>query len=106
MLLAGKETNACVEFALLMADYTLEMQLANFGPTLRKQYARDSEEPVRYAPNRVAFNELPQSFVLSDLRALKGPELSDAGLYSIIRRWTVEGWIERKGKCWTKVTKE
>lgn len=106
MLLAGKETNACVDFALLMADYTLEMQLANFGPTLRKQYARDSEEPVRYAPNRVAFNELPQSFVLSDLRALKGPELSDAGLYSIIRRWTVEGWIERKGKCWTKVTKE
>ena len=35
MLLAGKESNACVDFALKMAEYTLQMQLKVFGPLLR-----------------------------------------------------------------------
>jgi DNA-binding PadR family transcriptional regulator len=32
---------------------------------------------------------------MSDLRAMKGAEYSDGALYSIIHRWTKEGWIEK-----------
>lgn len=106
MLLAGRESNACVEFALLMADYTLEMQLKHFGPTLKKQFERDTEVPDKYAPNRVAYDVLPSTFVLADLRAVKGSEITDNGLYSIIHRWTSEGWIERKGKHYEKVIRK
>ena len=104
MLLAGKESNACVDFAVMMADYTLEMQLKNFGPTLMKQFNKDSEEPERYSRNRVIFDELPKTFVLADLRALKGPDVTESCLYSITKRWTNEGLIERRDKCWVKVT--
>ena len=103
MLLAGKESKACVDFAVMMADYTLEMQLKNFGPTLLKQFSRDSDEPDRYSPNRVIFDELPKTFVLADLRALKGPGVTESCLYSITKRWTNEGLIERRDKCWVKV---
>ena len=36
MLLAGKESNACVDFAVKMAEYTLQMQMKIFAPLLTK----------------------------------------------------------------------
>ena len=106
MLLAGKESKACVEFAVMMADYTLEMQLKNFGPTLLKQFSKDFDEPDKYSPNHVIFHELPETFVLADLRALKGAGVKESSLYTIIRRWTNEGLIERRGKCWAKIKRQ
>lgn len=103
MLLAGKESKSCIEFALLMAEYTLYMQMKNFGPTLMSQYIKDSGECARNTKNRIIFDELPSTFLLADLRALKGAEFTDNALYSIIHRWTNEGWIEKNGKSWTKV---
>lgn len=102
MLLAGKESDDCLDFALKMADYTLEMQIRTFGPLLQKQYASDSDTSVGGSINGSIFDRLPSPFTLQDLRQLKGNEFSDSALYTIISRWKSEGWVEKAGKSWTK----
>ncbi len=101
MLLAGKESNACVDFAVKMAEYTLQMQLKVFGPLLAKHY--NSSEDNGYATvNGNIYNQLPSPFTVQDLRRLKGNELNDSSLYSIISRWKADGWVEKEGKSWKK----
>ena len=103
MLLAGKESNACIDFALKMADYTLHMQLRVFGPLLAKYYADDGEQHTDGSVNGSIFEQLPSPFNLQDLRRLKGQEFSDGALYTIISRWKSEGWVEKSGKGkWSK----
>ena len=103
MLLAGKETNACVDFALKMADYTLEMQLKVFKPLLAKYLNDDNTNDATITINGSIFEQLPSSFDMQDLRRLKGSEFSDGALYTIISRWKTEGWVEKTGKGqWTK----
>ena len=105
MLLAGKESKSCLEFARTMADYTLYMQMKNFGPILQRQYERQQYDGQQLHANHVIFNELPSTFVMADLRAMKGSEYSDGALYSIIHRWTKEGWIEKANKTTYKKIK-
>ena len=103
MLLAGKESNACVDFALKMAEYTLQMQLKVFGPLLARQYADDGNSCVPVSVNGYIFNQLPSPFSMQDLRRLKGTEFSDNALYTIISRWKSDGWVEKTGKgVWVK----
>ena len=103
MLLAGKESNACVDFALKMAEYTLQMQLKVFGPLLYKYLHEDSNSDTGNSINSSIFEQLPSPFCFQDLRRLKGNEFSDGSLYSIISRWKSEGWVEKTGKSqWTK----
>ncbi len=102
MLLAGEESNDCLDFALKMADYTLEMQIRTFGPLLQKQYANDSDTGTGGYVNGSIFDRLPSSFTLQDLRQMKGNEFNDGALYTIISRWKSEGWVEKIGKSWTK----
>ena len=103
MLLAGKESNACVDFALKMAEYTLQMQLKMFGPLLYKYLHEDSNNDTGNSINSSIFEQLPSPFSFQDLRRLKGNEFSDGSLYSIISRWKSEGWVEKTGKSqWTK----
>ena len=101
MLLAGKESNACVDFAVKMAEYTLQMQLKVFGPLLVKHY-NNSEDNGYTTVNGNIFSLLPSPFTMQDLRRLKGNEFSDGSLYSIISRWKADGWVEKEGKSWTK----
>ena len=101
MLLAGKESNACVDFAVKMAEYTLQMQLKVFGPLLAKHY-NNSEDNGYTTVNGNIYNLLPSPFTMQDLRRLKGNEFSDGALYSIISRWKTDGWVEKEGKSWTK----
>lgn len=105
MLLAGKESKSCLEFARTMADYTLYMQIKNFGPILQRQYEHQQYDGQQLHANHVIFNELPSTFVMADLRAMKGSEYSDGALYSIIHRWTKEGWIEKANKTTYKKIK-
>ena len=98
MLLAGKESNACVDFALKMAEYTLQMQLKVFGPLLAKYYSGGDETATTTTVNGNIFEQLPSPFGLSELRRLKGNELTDNALYSIISRWKSDGWVEKTGK--------
>ena len=103
MLLAGKESNACVDFALKMAEYTLQMQLKVFGPLLYKYLHEDSNSDTGNTINSSIFEQLPTPFSFQDLRRLKGNEFSDGSLYTIISRWKSEGWVEKTGKSqWTK----
>ena len=103
MLLAGKESNACIDFALKMAEYTLQMQIRVFGPLLAKHFSQDSDNVITKSINGSIFEQLPSPFGLHELRRLKGNEFSDGALYSIISRWKSEGWIEKTGKgVWTK----
>ena len=101
MLLAGKESNACVDFAVKMAEYTLQMQLKVFRPLLAKHYA-DSNDNSSGTVNGNIFGRLPSPFNMQDLRQLKGNEIGDNALYTIISRWKTEGWVEKNGKCWIK----
>lgn len=103
MLLAGKESNACVDFALKMTEYTLQMQLKVFGPLLYKYLHEDSNSDTGNSINSSIFEQLPSPFSFQDLRRLKGNEFSDGSLYTIISRWKSEGWVEKTGKSqWTK----
>ena len=105
MLLAGKESAACIDFALKMADYTLQMQLRVFGPLLAKYYANDGDQHTGATVNGSIFEQLPSTFELQHLRRLKGQEFGDGALYTIISRWKSEGWVEKTGKGkWCKRT--
>ena len=102
MLLAGKESNACIDFAVRMAEYTLQMQLKVFGPLLARQYAGNDDSPMGGSVNGSIYERLPSPFSMQDLRRLKGSDFSDSALYTIISRWKSEGWVEKVGKSWNK----
>ena len=103
MLLAGKESNACIDFALKMAEYTLQMQMKVFGPLLARHYTDDRNTGNNGSVNGNIFNQLPSPFNMQDLRRLKGTEFSDGALYTIICRWKADGWVEKTGKgVWDK----
>ena len=102
MLLAGKESKACVDFAVQMADYTLRMQEKVFRPLLAKYYAKDNDSFEHTSTNGSIFERLPSPFNLTDLRRLKGSDFSVGALYTIISRWKNDGWVEKSGKSWIK----
>lgn len=103
MLLVGKESNACINFALTMAEYTLQNQCRLFGPLLKLQNERVRDKMPAPTVNENVLQQLPSPFTMDDLRKLKGNECADGTLYSIISRWKAEGWIEKKDKSsWEK----
>jgi hypothetical protein len=103
MLLVGKESKACIEFALTMAEYTLQNQCRLFGPLLKLQNERVRDKMPVATVNENILQLLPSPFTLEDLKKLKGNECTDGTLYSIISRWKAEGWIEKTDKnSWTK----
>ena len=105
-LLTGnkKESNACLEFAKMMAEYCLNQQILAFGQTLETQFIEASNECQRYGKNHSIFDQLPPSFTKDDLRALKQGNYSDAAIRQITSRWSRDGWIEKAedGKHWIK----
>lgn len=106
-LLTGKdkETKACLDFALMMADYCLQQQIKTFGNTLRNQYVNAQEECHRYGANHSVFDQLPPVFTADDLTALKHDSVSRNSIIKIISRWNRDGWIEKTDtKRWKKVT--
>nr|MCR5131680.1 DUF3987 domain-containing protein [Prevotella sp.] len=105
-ILAGRhETNDCLEFARLMAEYALEQQIKAFGEALQNEYVDAAQECQRYGKNDSVFDQLPPSFTLNDLRALKGGYYSDSTFRNIILRWRKDGWIEKVARSrWTKTS--
>ena len=103
MLLVGKESNACIEFALTMAEYTLQNQCRLFGPLLKLQNERVRDKMPVATVNENVLQQLPSPFTIDDLRRLKGNECADGTLYSIVSRWKAEGWIVKTDKnSWLK----
>jgi len=105
-LLSGcaKESKACLEFALMMADYCLMQQIKTFGEALMSQYVVASDDCQRYGENKSIFDQLPPAFSLEDLAALKRDNTPRNSLIKIISRWKRDGWIGKTGhNRWNKV---
>ena len=99
-LLSGKdkETKACLDFALMMAEYCLQQQMKAFGEALRNEYVNAQDECQRYGANHSIFDQLPPTFTLDDLRALKRGYCSERSLPMIVSRWRRDGWVEKIDK--------
>ena len=105
-LLSGKdkETKACLDFALMMAEYCLSQQMKAFGEALRNEYVNAQDECQRYGANHSIFDQLAPSFTMDDLRSLKRGFCGESALRNIITRWRRDGWIEKTdSKHWSKV---
>ena len=102
-----RESKQCVDFALLMAEYCLEQQMKTFGETLRNEYVQAKDECQRYGTNHSVFDQLPPTFTVDDLRALKRGWCSEASLRMIISRWLHDGWISKTDRHhWSKSNNE
>ena len=105
-LLSGctKESKACLDFALMMADYCLMQQIKTFGEALMSQYVVACDDCQRYGENKSIFDQLPPAFSLEDLAALKRDNTPRNSLIKIISRWKRDGWIGKTGhNRWNKV---
>ena len=105
-LLSGcaKESKACLDFALMMADYCLMQQIKTFGEALQNQYVEASDECQRYGANHSVFDQLAPTFTIDDLRALKRGYCSETAMRMIISRWMRDGWITKTDRHhWSKV---
>ena len=105
-LLTGnkQESKACLAFAVMMANYVLNQQIAAFGETLMKEYVNTREEILRYGSNNPVYDQLPPVFTMDDLRALKGKFCGESALRKIISRWYHDGWIEKTDRHhWRKL---
>lgn len=91
--LKTRESKACLDFALMMAQYCLDQQMKVFGEALRNEYVNARDECQRYGANHSVFDQLAPAFSRDDLRALKH-DCSESGLRNIIMRWKRDGWIE------------
>ena len=89
----ARESKACLDFALMMAEYCLDQQMKVFGETLRNEYVNARDECQRYGANHSIFDQLAPAFSRDDLRALKH-DCTESGLRNIIMRWKRDGWIE------------
>ena len=99
-----KESKACLDFALMMAEYCLSQQIKAFGEALQNQYVDAHEECQRYGANHSVFDQLAPTFTLDDLRALKRGYCSESAMRMIISRWMRDGWISKTDRYhWSKV---
>ena len=100
---AKQESKATIDFALMMAEYTLEQQIKAFGEALMTQYADARDVNHRRSVNRTIFDQLAPTFSRDDLRALK-QNSSEGAISNIVMRWKNDGWIERIDRHhWKKV---
>ena len=107
-LLSGcpKESKACLEYAVMMADYCLSQQTKVFGQALQNQYVDAQTECQRYGENNSIFDQLPPTFTADDLAALKRSSVPRNSIIKIISRWNRDGWVEKADtKHWRKVSK-
>ena len=101
----ARESKACLDFAVMMAEYCLKQQIKAFGEVLESQFVDARDECIRYGSNHSIFDQLAPAFTMDDLRSLKRGFCSEAGLRKIISRWYRDGWIEKTDKThWKKMT--
>ena len=103
-LLSGHESKATIDFALMMAEYTLEQQIKAFGEALQQEYITAREECQRNGKNNSVFDQLPPVFTMEDLKSLKqGDSCTAHSMRMIVSRWRRDGWIEKTDtKHWKK----
>lgn len=108
-LLTGQqeETPATIDFALEVADLTLQGQISAFGDQLDRQYVTAESRATRQGHNMTVFDQLPPVFTLADLQQLKDGWCSPSSLKTILSRWKAQGWLEKVDPHhWRKVAPE
>ena len=70
LLCTRRESKACLDFALMMAEYCLKQQIKAFGEALESQFVDARDECIRYGSNHSIFDQLSPAFTMDDLRAL------------------------------------
>ena len=100
----GREPAASLKFATGMAEYCLRQQIAAFGETLRMEYEGTDRECVRHGRNNSVFDQLPPTFAIEDLRAIKQGSCNISALRTTISRWRSDGWVDKVDKThWKKL---
>ena len=101
-----REPKGAIQFALMMADYALDQQIRAFGEALQSTYVTAESECQRHGQNMSIFDQLPPTFTLDDLAALKPSQLPRNSIVKIVSRWKRDGWVEKAdGKHWKKTAK-
>ena len=95
-LLSGeeRESKACVDFMLMMADYCLDTQMHMLGNMIESQQAQNAPTEVRTISDKNTYDKLPKEFTYADVKDAKGPGYSDSTLRSYVKRWKEHGIIE------------
>jgi hypothetical protein len=95
-LLTGKEreSKACVDFMLMMADYTLENQMKLLGKMMEGQQMLNTPTTHQKLGNVTTFDNLPQVFTMADVKSAKGAGYADSTYRNIISRWNIDGFVE------------
>ena len=98
-----RESKATLDFALMMAEYCLTEQINAFGEAMENGFIDARSECQRYGANHSVFDQLPPTFTMDDLRALKRNFCGESALRNIITRWRHDGWIEKvDARHWRK----
>ena len=97
-LLSGceRESRACIDFMLMMADYVLENQMHLLCEKMESQQAKNEPTIVKTLQNRSVYDKLPKVFTLMDVRNAKGMGLEESSYRSIICKWKASGFIKEQ----------
>ena len=97
-LLSGceRESRACIDFMLMMADYVLENQMHLLCEKIESQQAKNEAAVVKTLQNRSVYDKLPQVFTLKDVKNAKGMGFEESSYRSIICKWKASGFIKEQ----------
>ena len=95
-MLSGKEreSRACVDFMMMMADYVLDNQMHLLCQKMESQQAKNEPAVVKTLGNMTVFDKLSREFTLNDVKMAKGPGYEESSYRSIICKWKSCGIIE------------
>lgn len=95
-LLTGneRESKACIDFMLMMADYCLDNQIRMLGNMMESQQAQNAPAETRRISDKTTFDKLPDLFSISDVEIAKGPGYQPSTYRSTANRWKKHGIIE------------
>ena len=98
-----EESDKTLEFARMMADYTLAEQIALFGSMLQQSMDNNADTMQRRGRNSLIYDELPDVFGAQDIARLKG-NVRKSTISMIAHRWAEMGIIMQIGHGrWKKV---
>ncbi len=91
------ESNNCLEFAELMAEYILKNQCEMLGSMLLKKTSRLLDGTGYQSRNKSLFDELGDTFDWETIQQLR-PKTKYGALRTMISKWKKEGLIEEVAK--------
>ena len=97
-LLSGceRESRACIDFMLMMADYVLDNQMHLLCEKMESQQAKNAPAVVKTIQNKTVYDKLPNEFTLYDVKMAKGLGLEESSYRSIVCKWKASGFIKEQ----------